>query len=120
MSNRRSGRRIWIAIAACTALIVLEFGASFRVAIDEPRNDSRLAPAAAMVRGVPLWSPDGEGPLLDMIYGPVAAWVGAEATLAGAGVIAFVATVGCLYIPGMRDTEREGTLSAARTAAPPI
>jgi MFS family permease len=45
-------------------------------------------------------------PISFALTGPMAAWVGAEATLAGAGVIACVATVGCLFIPGMRDTER--------------
>jgi Transmembrane secretion effector len=45
-------------------------------------------------------------PISFALTGPVAAWIGAEATLAGAGVIACVATLGCLFIPGMRDTER--------------
>lgn len=45
-------------------------------------------------------------PISFALTGPVAAWVGVEATLAGAGVIACAATVGCLFIPGMRDTER--------------
>lgn len=58
-------------------------------------------------------------PISFALTGPVAAWVGAEATLAGAGVIAFVATVGCLYIPGMRDTERSNALSGAHAVAPP-
>ncbi|HET6656999.1 MAG TPA: MFS transporter [Gaiellaceae bacterium] len=45
-------------------------------------------------------------PISFALTGPVAAAVGAEATLAGAGVIACAATLLCLLIPGMRDTER--------------
>jgi hypothetical protein len=45
-------------------------------------------------------------PISFALTGPVAAAVGAEATLAGAGVIASAATLACLFIPGMRDTER--------------
>src|SRR5262245_4914297 len=45
-------------------------------------------------------------PISFALTGPVAAAIGAEATLAGAGVIACAATLLCLLIPGMRDTER--------------
>jgi MFS family permease len=55
-------------------------------------------------------------PISFALTGPVAAWVGVEATLAGAGVIACIATVGCLYIPGMRDTERSGLLETPSAA----
>ena len=51
-------------------------------------------------------------PISFALTGPVAAAFGAEATLAGAGVIAAVATLACLFIPGLRDTEREDRLSA--------
>jgi DHA3 family tetracycline resistance protein-like MFS transporter len=50
-------------------------------------------------------------PISFALTGPVAAAIGAEATLAGAGVIACVATLLCLLIPGMRDTERDDRLS---------
>jgi DHA3 family tetracycline resistance protein-like MFS transporter len=50
-------------------------------------------------------------PISFALTGPVAAAVGAEATLAGAGVIACAATLLCLLIPGMRDTERTERLS---------
>jgi len=49
-------------------------------------------------------------PISFALTGPVAAAIGAEATLAGAGVIACVATLLCLLIPGMRDTERDDRL----------
>jgi hypothetical protein len=50
-------------------------------------------------------------PISFALTGPVAAAVGAEATLAGAGVIAAVATLACLFIPGMRETERAERLA---------
>jgi DHA3 family tetracycline resistance protein-like MFS transporter len=53
-------------------------------------------------------------PISFALTGPVAAAVGAEATLAGAGVIAAVATLACLFIPGMRETERGEYLAPVR------
>jgi Transmembrane secretion effector len=50
-------------------------------------------------------------PISFALTGPIAAAIGAEATLAGAGVIACAATLLCLLIPGMRDTERDDRLS---------
>jgi len=38
--------------------------------------------------------------------------VGAGTPLAGAGVIAAAATLACLFIPGMRETERRERLGA--------
>jgi Transmembrane secretion effector len=54
-------------------------------------------------------------PVSFALTGPVAAAIGAEATLAGAGVIAAAATLACLFIPGMRETERAGRLAALDT-----
>ena len=50
-------------------------------------------------------------PVSFALTGPVAAAVGAEATLAGAGVFAAAATLLCLLIPGIRDTERADRLA---------
>jgi hypothetical protein len=50
-------------------------------------------------------------PVSFALTGPVAAAVGAEATLAGAGVVAAAATLLCLLIPGIRDTERAERLT---------
>jgi Transmembrane secretion effector len=50
-------------------------------------------------------------PVSFALTGPVAAAVGAEATLAGAGVLAAAATLLCLLIPGIRDTERADRLA---------
>ncbi len=44
-------------------------------------------------------------PLSFALTGPVAEWLGARATLAAAGVLG-LATVGFLFIPGVRDPER--------------
>jgi MFS family permease len=52
-------------------------------------------------------------PISFALTGPVAAAVGAETTLAGAGVIASGATLACLFIPGLRDTERADSLRVA-------
>ena len=48
----------------------------------------------------------GLTPLSFALTGPVAAWLGARTTLAGAGVLGFL-TIGFLFIPGVRDPERE-------------
>lgn len=37
-------------------------------------NDGRLAPSAALLHGYELYYPDGEGPLLGHVYGPVSAF----------------------------------------------
>jgi len=51
-------------------------------------------------------------PVSFALTGPMAAAVGAGTTLAGAGVIAAAATLACLFIPGMRETERRERLGA--------
>jgi hypothetical protein len=50
----------------------------------------------------------GLGPLSFALCGPAAAWLGVDAVLVIAGVGAFVLTVGFYFLPGMRDTERDG------------
>jgi Transmembrane secretion effector len=47
----------------------------------------------------------GLTPLSFALTGPVAEWLGARTTLAAAGVLGF-ATVGFLFIPGVRDPQR--------------
>jgi hypothetical protein len=49
-------------------------------------------------------------PVSFAITGPIAAAIGAQATLVGAGLIGGVATLAFLFLPGMRDIEREGLL----------
>jgi hypothetical protein len=50
----------------------------------------------------------GLGPLSFALCGPAAAWLGVDAVLAIAGIGAFALTVGFYFLPGMRDTERDG------------
>jgi MFS family permease len=49
-------------------------------------------------------------PVSFALTGPVAAGIGAEATLVGAGLVAGAVTLACFFLPGMRDTERNGAL----------
>ena len=49
-------------------------------------------------------------PVSFALTGPVAAAIGARATLVGAGVLGGVVTLAFLYVPGMRDIERLGLL----------
>jgi hypothetical protein len=51
-------------------------------------------------------------PVSFALTGPTAAWLGVETTLVAAGIAASVATMAFLFVPGVRDTEREGTLRA--------
>lgn len=49
-------------------------------------------------------------PISFALTGPAAAWLGVKATLVAAGVAAATATILCLFVPGVRDTERTGAL----------
>jgi len=52
-------------------------------------------------------------PLSFLLVAPVAAAIGAEATLVAGGVLAFVTTLGVLAVPGVRDVERREPPAAA-------
>jgi DHA3 family tetracycline resistance protein-like MFS transporter len=45
-------------------------------------------------------------PLSFALTGPVAGWIGAEATLVGAGLLGAAVTLAALFLPGMRAIER--------------
>lgn len=51
-------------------------------------------------------------PISFALTGPVAAAVGTQATLIGAGVLGVPITIAFLFLPGMRDTERTGALAS--------
>jgi hypothetical protein len=51
---------------------------------------------------------NGFVPISFALTGPAAAWLGAEPVLIIGGVSGTVLTVGFFFLPGMRDTEREG------------
>jgi DHA3 family tetracycline resistance protein-like MFS transporter len=55
-------------------------------------------------------------PISFLLTGPSAKAFGADATLLGAGIIGALITVGCLFLPGMRATERDGSLRAEAIA----
>jgi DHA3 family tetracycline resistance protein-like MFS transporter len=51
------------------------------------------------------------------LTGPIAALVGARAALVGAGVLGALAVLAFLAFPGMRDTERDGSVHGRREPA---
>lgn len=50
------------------------------------------------------------------LTGPVAGWVGIDTTLIGAGIASALVIAASLFVPGMRDTERDGSLRRAAMA----
>jgi len=52
-------------------------------------------------------------PVSFALTGPIAAWIGVEATLIAAGLLSSVVTLVCLFLPGVRDPERRGALVQA-------
>jgi DHA3 family tetracycline resistance protein-like MFS transporter len=54
----------------------------------------------------------GLAPVSFALTAPVAALVGARATLIGAGVLGALAALAFLFFPGMRETERDATVQA--------
>jgi MFS family permease len=57
-------------------------------------------------------------PVSFLLTGPAAKAFGVDATLIGAGMIGALLTIVCLFIPGMRDTERDGSLEVPVPRAP--
>ena len=57
-------------------------------------------------------------PLSFALTGPVSALVGAQATLVVAGLAGAAVTLGGLFVPGVRDIEREPAPSAVGRPAP--
>ena len=57
-------------------------------------------------------------PLSFALTGPVSAVVGAQGTLVVAGLAGAAVTLGGLFVPGVRDVEREPALTPARRRAP--
>jgi MFS family permease len=54
------------------------------------------------------------------VTGPVAAWLGVKPVLIGAGIGASVLTALFYFLPGMRDTEREGHPAHVVLSEPPL
>jgi MFS family permease len=57
-------------------------------------------------------------PLSFAIVGPLAGWIGADATLIIAGFLGGTATLVFLFVPGARAPERDGRLEAPASTAP--
>jgi hypothetical protein len=57
-------------------------------------------------------------PLSFAIVGPLAGWIGADATLIIAGLLGGTATLVFLFVPGARAPERDGRLEAPASVAP--
>jgi MFS family permease len=57
-------------------------------------------------------------PVSYALSGPVAGWFGARATLIGAGIAGGIVTFAFLFLPGMRDTERNQTDPVEGSPAP--
>ena len=58
-------------------------------------------------------------PISFMAVGFVAGGVGTRATLVGAGLLSGIATVLALALPGMRDSERDGSMASDPLGEPP-
>jgi MFS family permease len=54
-------------------------------------------------------------PVSFALTGPVSALLGAQTTLVVGGITAAVVTIAFLFVPGVRDTERDGSLRHVRT-----
>jgi MFS family permease len=54
-------------------------------------------------------------PLSFGVTGPIADAVGAEATLLGAGILGSLAMLAFMFVPGLYDTERDGSIHAGAT-----
>jgi hypothetical protein len=52
-------------------------------------------------------------PVSFALTGPVAAWLGAEGTLVAGGIAGSLVTILCLFVPGVRETERAGALEVS-------
>jgi hypothetical protein len=49
-------------------------------------------------------------PVSYAITGPIAGAIGVEATLIGAGMLGGIITLAFMFVPGLYDTERDGSL----------
>jgi MFS family permease len=56
-------------------------------------------------------------PVSFALTGPVSAVLGAQTTLVVAGILAALVTVAFLFVPGVRDTERDGSLADVKAGA---
>jgi hypothetical protein len=75
--------------------------------------DSR-PPAPARARATLDWLISiGLLPVSYAVTGPIAGVIGVRATLIGAGVLGGIATLAFMLVPGLYDTERDGSIPEA-------
>jgi MFS family permease len=105
----------WHAMAACFLFNAFE-GAGTIAWIT---TKQRLVPGRLLgrVSSLDWFISIGLLPVSYALTGPIAAAVGARATLVGAGLIGATVTLAFLFLPGLRDVEGSEALSA-RTAPP--
>jgi MFS family permease len=82
----------------------------------------RIVPTELLgrVKSVDWLVSTGLVPVSFAVTGPVAAWLGVKPVLLGAGIGASLLTVLFYFLPGMRDTEREGHPDHVVLSEPPI
>jgi hypothetical protein len=70
----------------------------------------RLVPGELLgrVKSIDWFLSIGLAPLSLALTAPAAAWLGAGTVMVAAGIGAGVLTVSCYFLPGMRETERDG------------
>jgi hypothetical protein len=71
----------------------------------------RVVPAELLgrVKSIDWLVSTGLVPVSFAVTGPMAAWLGVETVMLGAGLCSALLTVVFLFLPGMRDTELEGS-----------
>jgi transmembrane secretion effector len=99
-------RHVWQAMIASFTFGALEAAGTIVWATTK----QRLVPSRLLgrVSSFDWFISIGLVPVSYALTGPVAAAIGARATLVGAGVIGALATLAFLFLPGMRATERSG------------
>ena len=107
----------WQAMLACFAFNALEGAGTIVWATTQ----GRLVPRRLLgrVSSLDWFISIALVPVSYAFTGPVAAVFGAQATLVGAGLLGGIVTFAFLFLPGMRDIEREGTLAGAPVEASP-
>lgn len=105
----------WQAMAFCFAFNALE-SAGLIVWIT---TKQRLVPARLLgrVSSFDWFISIGLVPLSYALTGPVAEAIGARTTLVGAGLLGGAITLAFLFLPGMREIERQGLLVGVHTEA---
>ena len=101
-------RDLWHAMLA--EVVAAAFGAAAMIVWMTLTH--RLVPQAlrGRIESVDWLVSAGLVPVSFALTGPVAALIGARATLVAAGVVGAVAAIAFLFFPGMRETEHDGSL----------